>query len=326
MHDFCTMFDSNYLDRALALYESMKRHVSDFRLYAVLFDEKAVRILEQLALPEVIAIRLEDFEDEELRKVKGSRTWTEYMWTSTPSVIRYVLDRYEPADVTYVDADLYFYGSPAPLFEERDGNSVLLTKHHYTPRYDRTDETGVYCVQYLTFRNDERGRHVLEWWRNACLDWCYNRIEDGRFGDQKYLDDWTTRFSGVHVAANRGAGVAPWNIQQFVFEGADDGVRFRLNGTDGRVIFYHFHQLAFYRNGFTDLGIYTVTREQVERIYLPYLLHLERIRDDIAHRTGWDPRDAHPEYKRSWRTPAKWLHRIYLKGQNLYRTKRLLAG
>ena len=33
---FCTLFDSNYLDKGLALYESMKTNLAEFTLYILI--------------------------------------------------------------------------------------------------------------------------------------------------------------------------------------------------------------------------------------------------------------------------------------------------
>jgi hypothetical protein len=89
---------------------------------------------------------------------------------------------------------------------------------------------------------------ALKWWRNACLDWCYARAEDGKFGDQKYLDDWLTRFSGIHVLINLGGGVAPWNVSRYNFFYKDQNVYgTEINGNKKfKIIFFHFHHIKIY--------------------------------------------------------------------------------
>ena len=109
---------------------------------------------------------------------------------------------------TYLDADLYFFSSPEPIFSEFNGRSILLTEHRYTKQYDQSVASGVYCVQFITFNADDDGLTALTWWRDACIDWCYARKEDGKFGDQKYLDAWPARFSGIHELQHLGGGVA----------------------------------------------------------------------------------------------------------------------
>ena len=52
----------------------------------------------------------------------------------------------------------------------------------------------------------------------SLFGWCYNRFEDGKFGDQKYLDDLGARFSNkVHVLKNKELILAPWNATRFPY-------------------------------------------------------------------------------------------------------------
>lgn len=266
MNNYCTLFDSNYLTRGLALYDSLHRACEDFRLYIFCFDSLTFKILHKMNLENVVLVQLDDFETKLLKKVKKERTRGEYCWTCTPYVIRYSIDRFGLNEVTYLDADTYFFSDPSVLFNEFEQSkaSVLITAHRYTSRYDRSAIYGTYCVQFITFKADENGLRVLQWWQIKCLEWCYAHCENGKFGDQKYLDDWTTRFKGVHVLEHLGGGVAPWNIQQYDVSGGPS-----VNTIP--VVFYHFHNILWYDNDSFDLGIYKLSKQVIEFIYKPYL-------------------------------------------------------
>ena len=57
-HNFCTLFDSNYLSRALVMYHSLEKTGENFKLYAVCFDDLSYQILIKLNLSNVVAIPL----------------------------------------------------------------------------------------------------------------------------------------------------------------------------------------------------------------------------------------------------------------------------
>lgn len=312
IHNFCTLFDSNYLPRALVMYRSLEDTGENFKLYAVCFDDLSYQILLKLNLPHMVAIPLDAFESPQLRVVKGQRTAGEYCWTCTPHVIRYVLDIYRLPEVTYLDADLCFYAMPSLLFAEfqESGASVLITEHRYTPRYDQSLTSGIYCVQFMTFKSDERGMRVLQWWQDRCLEWCFARSEDGKFGDQKYLDDWTQRFTGIHVLQHIGGGVAPWNVQQYLFRRNASG-NIEVNGVP--LVFFHFHGYKYYSNGMHDLGNYQLNRTVIDLIYRPYVKELTKAYAEILI--------VSPDFNRgyaarpgSWKTFLRRLRR-HLRGE-----------
>ncbi len=246
-HEFITLFDVHYLSRGIALHRSLEAAAGAFRLRAVCMDEETEQALRRLDLANLVVVPLAEVErhDRALRGVKRDRTQVEYCWTATPAVCLYALET-EPglSEITYLDADLMFFSDPQPLFDELGDDAVLIVPHRYTDEHGHMEQTsGIYNVEWLTFRRDDDGLAVLHWWHDRCIEWCYARYEDGKMGDQKYLDDWPDRFSRVHVLKHPGGGLAPWNVTNYEL-GEEDGVP----TVDGRpLVFYHHHSLRLYR-------------------------------------------------------------------------------
>ena len=220
-------------------------------------------------LKNVELISLDEFEDEDLRKAKKDRSPVEYFWTCTPSLPLYILNRCpELTMITYIDADLYFYSDPFPIFEEFNDSSILLIEHRYAKNVENNiKNNGRYNVQFITFRNDEVGVSALKWWRDRCLEWCYWKAKDGKMGDQKYLDDWTTRFPNVCVLQNKGAGLAPWNVIKYNVKRMGN----KILVDEDKLIFYHFHFFKMYSKSLFNLSTYQLSNDHKKLIYLPYI-------------------------------------------------------
>jgi len=288
MKAFCTLFDSRYLSRGLAMYESLTGRTPDSHLYIFAFDSIALEILRSLKLPQATIVSLAEFEDPELLRVKPTRSAVEYCWTCTPSIIRYCIQTYGLDMCTYVDADTFFFADCSPLLSEMGVADALITEHRYTPGHDQSATSGIYNVQFMPFRATPRGLAILEWWRDACLESCELKPEEGKCGDQKYLDDWTERFTGVHVLQHLGGGVAPWNVQQYTFR-KSDGKIIGLRMADQQpfdLIFYHYHALRVLDNGVvqpTSAG-FSFDASVMQYIYLPYIAHLAGIAERLRAR------------------------------------------
>ena len=110
-------------------------------------------------------------------------------------------------------------------------------------------------------------------WRLQCLDWCYARYEDGKFGDQKYLDVWPENYEGVHVLNNLGGGVAPWNIQQYkIFKKEDTLYLTKLSKQESvKLVFFHFQYVKLHSSGIIDIGWHYIKKSAVKLIYEPYI-------------------------------------------------------
>ncbi len=307
---FTTLFNSYYLPKGIAMIDSLSQHCDNFHLYVFAYDEKCFAYLKRQDYPNVTVLSLSQLEQHfpQLLEVKPSRTFAEYCWTTTAFTIKYCLEEFDIDHCTYIDADLYFFANPRVLVEEMRENDILITEHRYAPQYDQTRLSGKYCVQFLTAKNNANGRKVMDWWKDACHEWCYNRRENGKFGDQKYLDDWTIRFNRVHVLQNLGGGLAPWNVCQYDLSKIEP-------------IFYHFHHFrsseicGIYEYIF---GPYELQDEAISLFYEPYLksiccIHKQLLRDGFMDKEiGYAPVD-----ESAWRRPMHIVRSLLMRNKRI---------
>ena len=265
--NFCTLFDSYYMLKGISLYQSLVNVTDDFHLYVMAFDSECYEKLRSCSFKHMTVELLDDFETPELLKVKPTRTKAEYCWTCGPSVIWHFLKKYDLPDITYLDSDLFFMGSPKVIYDEIGNASVAITEQGISE--ESAKQYGRYCVQYMFFKNDEEGCNTLAWWRDKCIEWCFQRFEGNRYGDQKYLDEFPSLSPSLCVISNPSAGIAPWNMRRYIIKGNS----IVQEGREYPFVFYHMHGITADIKD-SELTMQSIhhkfSKEQVKNFLLPY--------------------------------------------------------
>jgi len=267
---YCTYFDKAFLTKGLALHASLIKYNPEAKLWVLAFDKYTENILKKMKLKGVTVIQLEEFEDKELLAIKPTRSKVEYIWTTTPSWPLYIFKKSPKTKyVCYLDADEYFYSSSKAITDEAQSGSMLAVEHRYLKGMERLIiEDGQFNVAVNVFKNDPIGIKCLKRWRKQCLDWCYWRFEDGKLGDQLYLNEWPKLYGNkLTISKNIGVNVAPWNYSQYKITKVKNNVY--INNT--KLVCYHFHQFQILgSNNFSRVLGYTLSKDVVKYIYEPY--------------------------------------------------------
>lgn len=317
MMNFCTLFDSYYLHKGIALYLSLERVISDFHLYVMAFDKNSFEKLRSCGFTKMTVELLDDFETPELIAVKPTRNKAEYCWTAGPSVIYHFLSKYELDKITYLDSDLFFLASPEIIEKEAGENSVVITEQNISE--EAAKRYGRYCVQYMTFKNDEDGLGALTWWRDSCIEWCFQIMEPTRYADQKYIDEFPKRWNNVCVLKNVGAGIAPWNMHRYKY--TDKTVSY--NGEEWSQVFFHMHGVVITIKDkvLTAASDHFALNKEVTRLFFdPYASLMAEVFNKYLTQevTSYRVKDMNPfkkmEYRlRAWVKQNQFLTNFYFK-------------
>ena len=287
MYHFCTYFDSNYFLYGCTLLSSLKKCCrQDFRLYAAALDDRAFKLLSELDDERVVPIALADIEkfDPEYAACRNNRSKVEYYFTLSPVLPLFLMENFPEIDILcYLDSDLYFFDDPEVIFRELGDADVLIVPHRFGEKLKWKEIAGKYNVSFQLYRRSQDCFKLLQWWREKCIEWCYDVFEENRFADQKYLDYFHTIIPNVAVSSYPGAALAPWNWMESNWQADEKNGGFTVDGT--QVVFYHFQGFRFlFRHVMLhNLSSYGagMPRKLFEFLYGTYAREMTAVKNDL---------------------------------------------
>lgn len=316
MHRFCTYCDRGYAARLLCLHASLVAHGEPFVLEVLCLDAETEAVVRAAGEPGLVAIPWDEVlqADPAYAAVRAQRSAVEFIFTTTPVLVRHCLARDPAAErITYLDADLYFFGPASAVFAEQGEASVGLVPHRFPSHLRERERYGTYNVAWVSFRRDVAGLACLDWWRERCLEWCHDRVEAGRFADQGYLDEFSRRFSGVKILDHPGINAAPWNMAGVTVTA--DGPAVQVGGRP--LLFYHFQGIREVSAGWFEPGLrqYQTPLSPALRalVYEPYLRQLSRMQrlhreHNIVPQFTYQRLNAGDSLRDHWeRFKARWV-------------------
>ena len=290
--------DRNYLSRCATMLESAEcPHFST----VLALDDSAYNLRNQL--PEVGIVSLEAYLEQNpdvARDIEG-RSRAEQIFSVGPSVLLSLADDVSPGGwLAYADSDLFFLSSLKDHLDQFKSANVVLAPHrHYLWNRWRLAKYGAFNVGLVAFRNNEEGLRTLRFWAESCLDWCFDRVEEGKYADQKYLESFSSIAAGVFVDASVGANLAPWNAPLGKIAMTESG---RIVVDSQPLVYFHAQGLQKTRGRWVlgHLKYFSLASNRLKRhVYQPYLSKLE----------AWSSKPGFENFGTS-RTPQKFSARV----------------
>lgn len=237
-----TVFDKQYLVRALALYKSAKCHIPHSQIWTLCLDKESKYLLDSLNYKDLHTKLVEDLGDHELMSTQANRTRGEFAFTTKAAWLDYLIKSHCVAHgdiLILADADILFYRHINKYLQDWQNHSIGITPHNFPKQKKYKEKSfGIYNAGMAIFTVDNQSKLCIEDWRKSVIKWCFARSEDGKFADQAYLNEWPHTYKGVYDIPDPGINAGPWNIENYMIKkDAEDD--FTINGKP--LMAYHFH-------------------------------------------------------------------------------------
>ena len=248
MYYFLTSVNNAYLPKAITLAQSIRRVYGDqAHVTCMLSDDKADDI-DYSAFDDVLTIEQLDLPVPSLESWIFKHAVVELCTAVKPWAFKYIMKKYNPETVVYLDPDTVLYSPMEELYSILQTQPVVVTPHVTVPATDTDDlldgemlgslRHGVFNLGFLGIANYGQGIDFINWWGARCLDWCYDDGPKGLFTDQRWVDLAPCFFTDMHVLRHPGYNMATWNLYYRQLS-RDNANQLWVNG-DQALRFFHF--------------------------------------------------------------------------------------
>lgn len=249
---FFTYFNSNFLIQGTAAISSFLREHPNSHGYIYCDDKFTASALNERFKGESLTIQLFN----EIPKIKQesefmelNRDSIELLISLKPFLFLETLSQLSEADLLiYIDADLFFYGSAKLILAELGDCDILLTQHIFPQSLLENVKYGQVNAGLILLRKSKASTDLLLDWAAKCRNWCQLRLEDGKYADQLYLDNYLTDVS-VNSIANPGLNNGMYYFQE----------KRRLQLESDTVLIDSFNLICFHFHGIRITRKYILT-------------------------------------------------------------------
>jgi len=266
-----SMFNKPFLIRTLAMRNSVIKFMPVEVQFLFLFtDKKSGNMITALNFPDTKNFSINNLHDKELVESRKDKTNSEFAWVAKVSFMKYLFDQpwIKQGDVVaWIDSDIMLYRSLLPLIEKMSASYSIALMPHYFPKEKESlnNKIGRYNAGMFMFKVDENSKQAFADWRKQCIEWCYYRFEDGKLGDQMYLNAWPAKYKGVYEVPEKGVDIGPWRVKSYKITNPNDE-NFLID--EDPLVCFHFHGFKFYleNNKIKPVPI-TVHHKKIYSIY-----------------------------------------------------------
>ena len=217
----CTSVYNNFLPKAFALAESVKKVDSSIKFVICLVEKD---IHEQ-------AKKFEYFDDIVTPKDFGKHyesllfkfNFAEAAMTVKPKLFKYLFDKYpDEHEYIYLDGDCFLYSDLVEAREFLQTYNIVVVPHllkHSTVKMELSVlKHGIFNLGFLAVNNKKSAREFIDWWSERLDVYCFVDNEEGIWTtDQKWIN-LAPCFWDVKILKHAGYDYATWSLPSSFIE------------------------------------------------------------------------------------------------------------
>lgn len=246
-----TSCNAQYLDRALALLQSIRMHEQETTAIILFVDEienLSSNQVEQLNLFDCV-IQASELIEDDFDSWIFSRNVIEACTAVKSLGLLEILGR-GFQKVVYLDPDTFLYRRLDPVWKGLENSAVCLTPHRLTrslsSNYSFECELsaysyGIFNLGFLAVSSSPEAIDLANWWNDRQNRGYKSHYANIPFTDQQWFDALPATFPGLKVLRDFGLNVASWNIDERDV-GFDSQGSLTVNGEN--LYFAHFSKLG----------------------------------------------------------------------------------